>query len=689
MVAQAFENPLSSEAWENQTTPMPGLGITEGPICLVKSHCMDATDVICKGVVKNTWITPKKAAMGYVRAEGVPSLTKQVISNPNIQNNGIEKPKEEVFREYRTKKQLQSNNSSRPPMRDGELLRPFYKKSIDTELIVSQEATVSSQVHGKGRNEKSNNEVQDNSNKEETIPPKSRHDGSVVISPAQSGHQNKENTSEGAATLLLLADSNQCVIRSPERADVYTQFVSESEPKQKRENYKPEGSRIILNEPYEDFTEDQNLSGRDNEELSPDDDDDSNRKLIMDLTDSSVDVQPAYEDQEREEPDDANSSDGSDTKDDGGSKHVDSGHSRSNNRVESKKKVENAEAWLRNIMALAGSLCILRLGDIEDSYLAFCKENDKEPLATPVLARLIHKLFPEAEKCRLGPRGNQRIHYRNLRFKNESDAQTVNQTSKLQNVTKVHPQNSTKESEDIKSKQPDASRNQNTEIDNVIDECTEKQNENNLTSENKESLINQIETEDSPKKNENQAIQSQDDEESCKAAAKKLTDVLKWISDQGENHKKALLRDFAHSASCQDNRCLPVCMMFRRVRRHVVAAKHCCSVLRLYSMLLRNHVSSCTSDNCGLPACPALQKTRIQKRSLEMEREGNSPKRAAVSRGYGLLRPGSIALAPRSPGGSLPGSPVNSPPLSPEILPGQVQYVLVPFRVSVMENKVV
>ena len=94
----------------------------------------------------------------------------------------------------------------------------------------------------------------------------------------------------------------------------------------------------------------------------------------------------------------------------------------------------------------------------------------------------------------------------------------------------------------------------------------------------------------------------------CLEAAKKLQQVLKYIHGQGK--KEMLLRDFALSASCSKATCYPICLMFRRVRRHVVGHHGPCAVLRLYAMLLKLHVAKCTKMDCGLPACPALQKTR-------------------------------------------------------------------------------
>ncbi|CAL4133931.1 unnamed protein product [Meganyctiphanes norvegica] len=117
--------------------------------------------------------------------------------------------------------------------------------------------------------------------------------------------------------------------------------------------------------------------------------------------------------------------------------------------------------------------------------------------------------------------------------------------------------------------------------------------------------------------NQNSTMTAEDEVESCKGAAKRLSHVITWMKDNG--HTKILLRDFAHSASCLVAKCSPFCMMFRRVRRHVVGAKHQCVLLRLYSLLLRLHVNLCNNDNCGLQACPTLRANKSVKRSASEE----------------------------------------------------------------------
>ena len=97
----------------------------------------------------------------------------------------------------------------------------------------------------------------------------------------------------------------------------------------------------------------------------------------------------------------------------------------------------------------------------------------------------------------------------------------------------------------------------------------------------------------------------------CEGAAGRLAHVMAWMKDNG--HMNLLLRDFAHSASCRINKCSPFCMMFRRVRRHVVSAKPPCALLRIYARLLHMHVNACNIGNCGLQTCPTLRKIKRER----------------------------------------------------------------------------
>ncbi|XP_064080962.1 uncharacterized protein LOC135197785 isoform X2 [Macrobrachium nipponense] len=365
---------------------------------------------------------------------------------------------------------------------------------------------------------------------------------------------------------------------------------------------------------------------------------------------------------------------------------------RSKSRSESQRKMKEGKSWLLNNFQVLedtkNTKAVIKLSAIEKSYISYCKENRKDPLATPVLARIIHSTFPNATKCRLGPRKHQQIHYRRLQFKSDVAASNQQVPELTKDKQTENQCNSQKDQSETKS----ASKLQHSgkAFQEINREQTTTVVDNGMNTQSA-SLLEVEEVNHQNPQNENSS--SQNDEENCKRSAAKIKEVLQWITSQGESHKSALLRDFAHSASCQKLKCEPVCLMFRRIRRHVVAAQHSCSVLRLYSMLLRHHVSSCTQSNCGLPACPALRNTCSSKR-----KQGEEPKQPAkrvFTAHSQSMYPSSLVLAPRSPGGSLPGSPVNSPPASPNSVVGitpitsQIQYVMVPVLMPLVENQVI
>ena len=122
----------------------------------------------------------------------------------------------------------------------------------------------------------------------------------------------------------------------------------------------------------------------------------------------------------------------------------------------------------------------------------------------------------------------------------------------------------------------------------------------------------------------NKYLATQNIIEFCKRAAKRLSHVISWVKING--HKELFLRDFAHSASCKNINCNPFCKMFKRLRKHVITAKHNCSLLRLYSLLLRFHVNSCKNNNCGLEACPILKlRRKVKQDTLEKKQISHKP----------------------------------------------------------------
>ncbi|XP_068225392.1 uncharacterized protein [Palaemon carinicauda] len=388
---------------------------------------------------------------------------------------------------------------------------------------------------------------------------------------------------------------------------------------------------------------------------------------------------------------------------------------RSKTRSESQRKMKEGKSWLHeNLQVVKDSTRVIKLSSIERSYNLHCKDNNKEPLATPVLARLIHSTFPDATKCRLGARKHQRIHYRRLQFKSDDitgnqllaestkDKQSQYPTSRLIQSRSEKYQPEVNPVLKLQQSLNSVNETKNELTQSIVDNAANEQITHLQEIEGDNSQKPQNQSDPSPQKPQNQSDpdlqkpQNQidpplNDEENCKRAARKVKEVLQWITSQGEPHKKALLRDFAHSASCQKQPCVPVCLMFRRIRRHVVAAQHSCSVLRLYSMLLRHHVASCTQANCGLPACPALRNTSCIKRKQE---ESSQPSKRMSVPSTLTPYPSSFVLSPRSPGGSLPGSPVNSPPSSPNSflgmtpMTGQIQYVIMPVLMPVVDNQV-
>lgn len=380
---------------------------------------------------------------------------------------------------------------------------------------------------------------------------------------------------------------------------------------------------------------------------------------------------------------------------------------RTGNRTDGHQKMDHAKKWLLSMMFVSSTVSAVSLGSIEDSYKDHCEQSGQEPLSTPVLARLIHGLFQDAEKCRLGPRGNQKIHYRKLAWKiggKNLPQNTTSSDSQHQSEDRILTNGDAQNLVDLDSVEP-LNLSQKQEVQqNIINEGKQKalkeeetcQVKNIQIIQSREKEIQEQEVTTSEKSN-NHLEQSQmakdDSKEGCEAAAKRLSQVLKWINNQGR--KDILLKDFAHSASCKEETCSHLCMMFRRVRRHVVAARHSCMVLRLYSVLLRLHVSSCVDSQCGLPACPALRATKSTKRTLNGQE--SSPKRAAWQVPGGRMLSARPIFEPRSPGGSLPGSPVNSPPPSPDAqdfgqyLPlnsGSVHYMIVPVVMPSASNGV-
>jgi len=87
-------------------------------------------------------------------------------------------------------------------------------------------------------------------------------------------------------------------------------------------------------------------------------------------------------------------------------------------RKKSQQKMDHAKQWIvDSFLLVTTTVSMVSLSDIEKAYNSACRREGREPLTMYVLARLVHQHFPEAGKCRLGSRGNQKIHYSKLQWR--------------------------------------------------------------------------------------------------------------------------------------------------------------------------------------------------------------------------------------------------------------------------------
>ncbi|KAK4311125.1 hypothetical protein Pmani_017358 [Petrolisthes manimaculis] len=307
---------------------------------------------------------------------------------------------------------------------------------------------------------------------------------------------------------------------------------------------------------------------------------------------------------------------------------------RSDLRNESLKKMRDGKAWLiKTLIFVESAVCSLSLCEVVDEYRSYCRSTNRTPVTTPVLARLIRSVFSSATKCRVGPRGSQKIHYRNLQWRQDAcncsiskslekpeetvssnefqkvelfvsscnqdqektqledhqDSQVIHSESLYKNCIEVNvKQESVDSLKDDDDKQVQENRK---DLDPYSDEKESKSSE-----EREEEQEGKLLVEEAPdRRNPGEEAQIKDNQGECETAANGLSRVIKWMYEQ--NKMMTLLQYFAHSASCRNQTCSPICLMFRRVRRHVVGARHACSVLQVYSTLLRTHVSTSYNKN--------------------------------------------------------------------------------------------
>lgn len=358
-------------------------------------------------------------------------------------------------------------------------------------------------------------------------------------------------------------------------------------------------------------------------------------------------------------------------------------HGSPSRRKKNQEKMNHGKLWVMdNLLFVTTTVSVVSLSGIEKAYRNACHREGREPLTKFVLARLIHEQFPTAGKCRLGSRGHQKIHYSNLQWRVNSlpNKRPVTTTTSTALVNKAAGETPSKDVPPAtiqgKGKKPASSVSRK---DISQDPCPGKNAHETLNAA-KEALVRATfqplpEAEDG-------------DEEGCENAAKRLTQVVKWVKSQGK--WDVLLKTFAHSASCNRSPCCPLCLMFRRVRRHVVSARHACYVLRIYSVLLKLHVASCNDNNCGMTACPALRASRQMKRGRDDHLQGEDAQQEQQEeetqqiKKRVIKRPSSLRIRPLSPASSLPDSHPStpSPPLSPiHTLPPSPSPSPSPFRI--------
>nr|BDT63424.1 MAG: RFX DNA-binding domain-containing protein [Sesarmops intermedium nimavirus] len=258
-------------------------------------------------------------------------------------------------------------------------------------------------------------------------------------------------------------------------------------------------------------------------------------------------------------------------------------------RKKSRKKMEHAKIWIENNLVFErNSVCLLQLSDISSKYLADCERDGREPLLISVLCRLLHQQFTDVGKCRLGPRGKQTIHYTKLRWRQVQQCNSTATPLTSAIDERAEEGSTSPQMHDGSSTEPQSGRG-----------VERKQTTSDLPS---------------------QLPAESDDEgqKECEEAGTRLQQVVK-VFLQGK--RDILLKTFAHSASCYNISCFSLCLMFRRVRRHVVNARHECHVLRIYSLILKMHVATCVANDCGLTACPALRASKQNKRGLDAEQQ--------------------------------------------------------------------
>lgn len=279
-------------------------------------------------------------------------------------------------------------------------------------------------------------------------------------------------------------------------------------------------------------------------------------------------------------------------------------------RKKTKRKMEYGKKWIiRNLVFEKDGGSLVPLSVIARRYFEDCQRERQDPLLLSVLARLLHQQFPKAGKCRLGSRKNQKIHYSKLRLVVDNPAQHSNSaTAPLTPTVNVKAEKTPSEGSPSPQMQGDVK-----EPEPIMSGSRGEEKRSGMTIEVVAASSTQSQVKD-----------IDESEKECSEAAVRLEQVVRRMCSQGK--RDLLSKSYAHSASCHNPSCSSLCLMFRRVRSHVVTARHMCKVIQIYTVLLKLHVKLCVDNDCGLTACPTMRLSRLNTPCLNGEQEGQQEK---------------------------------------------------------------
>lgn len=92
----------------------------------------------------------------------------------------------------------------------------------------------------------------------------------------------------------------------------------------------------------------------------------------------------------------------------------------------------------------------------------------------------------------------------------------------------------------------------------------------------------------------------------CEDNGNRMVGLVKRLEKTGR--LDSMLEALAHSSSCSSITCNQMCLMFRRIRRHLVGSPHHCKVRRTYLVLVKRHLTRCKNLECDF--CKNIKKQR-------------------------------------------------------------------------------